>query len=101
MKVTLQRVQNKAIADPGFFKALRTNLDRALEQNKLELSRADYQRLQGILALDGQNMTIDIGALMKRARRTIKVGNGLFWMGFWEYPGKPGSEGPPASKLPL
>jgi hypothetical protein len=106
MKVTLQRVQNKAIADPAFFKQLRTDLDRALERNKMELSAGDYRRLKGILALDGQNITLDLGALMDRTRRVKAPGRGLFWMGFWDFPvkgtytGIP-AEGMPAKKLPL
>jgi hypothetical protein len=96
MKVKLSTVSNKAMAEPAFFKSLRSDPDRALAASKMELSSADYKRLRAILALEGKNVTIDLSSLMAMARRgsASTVPRTLTWLGLWDV-------GTPASKLPL
>jgi hypothetical protein len=86
MKVTLKRIEDKAMEDAAFWKKLRADPDRTLQENKLELSPEDYRRLVGILSLDGRSVTVDLGRQMTRVRRS-KPADRLFWMGMWAEPG--------------
>ena len=82
MKVTLKRVETKALEDATFWRKLRADPDQTLADNKLELSAADSRRLREILDIDGKEVKIDLANVMLRARRS-KRPDRLFWMAMW------------------
>jgi hypothetical protein len=88
-KVTLKRIQSRAIADPKFWKSLRENPQRTLGENAMKLGAADSRRLREILALDGKTIEVDLDLFMKRARlsshfkpEAVPVG----WIFMWKRP---------------
>lgn len=95
MKVTLKRVEQKAIKEPAFWKKLLEEPDQALRDNKMELTAKDYRHLEAILGLDGTTITVDLRAFMVRARRR-SPSDILFWRGIWAPPGLPSDRGRPA-----
>jgi hypothetical protein len=97
MKVSLKRVEEKAIADSTFWKKVRANADETLAENRMELSTEDRRRLGEILELDGRTVKVDLASFMTRARRS-KRPDRLFWMGMWDSPGLPTDRGRPGAK---
>jgi hypothetical protein len=89
-KVTLKRIQSKAIADPEFFRSLREDAQRTLGENAMNLGAADSRRLKEILALDGKTIEVDLDQLMKRARKNSHLGAGeipgVGWIFMWKRP---------------
>ncbi len=89
-KVTLKRIQGRAIADPEFWKSLREDTQRTLGENAMQLGAADARRLKEILALDGKTIPVDLDRLMARARRSaaLKPGSipGVGWIYMWKRP---------------
>jgi len=84
-KATLRSVARKAMADPEFFRKLRTEARPALlQESGLTLDAEDSRRLAAILDLDGKTLDVDLGKLMERVRGGSSKGlGGLSWIAMW------------------